>query len=161
MSTKPPVPAKIEVESAPPVGQLTPAQRKQRFNELRQRLGKSRLEVKGKPGLHYAWIHKTDDAEIIRLEGSFDYFIVREPNAAEVLSGKKKGEIEASGLREDGTYQIGDVILMACPQDNYDFMLLKNDQDMDDAKRAIKETFQSDAANEGVPTFEFDQPRKR
>lgn len=150
----------IQVQSAKPIGQLTAAERQKRFDELRKRMGKSRLEVKGKPGLHYFWAHKTDDAEIIRLEGQFDYIIVREPNAKEVLAGKAKPEIEASGLREDGTYQVGDVILMQCPQDNYDFMLLANDEKMEQMKSAVKEDFRTGAETQGVPTFEFDKPRK-
>jgi len=149
------------VISAKPLAGLTTAERKKRFDELRQRLGSSRLEVKGKPELHYFWAHKSDDAELIRLQGSYDYFIVKEPNAKEVLAGKVKPEITASGLKLDGTYQIGDVILTACPIENYEFQLLNDDEKREQMKQAAKDTFRVEAEQQGIPTFEFDQPRKK
>jgi hypothetical protein len=153
-------PSEIKIESAKPLASLTAAERKKRFDELRAKLGKSRLEVKGKPGIHYFYAHKTDDGERIRLE-SIGYWIVREPNAKAVMKGEAKPEIIANGLHEDGTYQIGDVILMACPIELYELQLLEEDERRRDESAAVKQNFRLEAEKQGVPTFEFDTPRRK
>lgn len=150
---------KPEVQSAQPLGSLTPAQRKQRYEQLRKRMGKSKLEVQGDPKLHYFWAHRTDDAQIIEFE-SKEYQIVREPNAVDVLAGKAKPKIIASGLRVDGTYIVGDVILLSCPLEVYEFLMLDQDERMNDQKRAATEGFRSEAEKAGVPVFETVAPRK-
>ena len=167
MSTQTPATAVAKVEpekpnltSAPTLGELTPEQKRQRYQQLRERSGKSKLEVKGDPKLHYFWAHRTDDAQLIQFETN-GYWVVREKNAKEVLAGKAKPAITASGLREDGTYVIGDVILMACTMEVYEFLMLDQDEQMAEMKRAAKDDFRVEAEKVGAPVFEFDSPRRK
>src|SRR5258708_9898070 len=113
--------------------ELTEAQRKARFKELRERMGQSRLKVEGLPGKHYLWAHKGDAIELDRLDLN-GYALVREVNAKEVLAGKAKPKIKAGGLREDGTYIQGDAILMVVDQEVYDYLMQLNDEKSDDMK---------------------------
>lgn len=137
---------------------LTKEERKKRYEQLRQKLGRSKLEVtNGDPTLHYAWIDNTDKGEMIRLQ-SLGYFIVREAQATEVLKGKAKAKVNASGLHEDGTYVIGDVILMACPIEVWEFVQLNIEERHEELMGAAVEDFKNEAAKSGVPTFE---PNKR
>ena len=143
----------IFVEPGKPLGQLTPEQKAQRYAELRIRIGESKLKVEGLPGKHYFWAHMGDGAEMVRLEG-LQYNIVREPKAADVLAGKAKPIVRANGLRQDGTYVIGDVILTVCDQEVYEFLMLRDVQQGEEAVRSAKETFILEAESKGVPTFE-------
>lgn len=131
------------------------AARKARYASLRGKLGRPKLEVKGKPGIHYFWADKLrDHGELIRL-GGVGYFIVREPNAKDVIAGKAKPEIEANGLQEDGTYVIGgEVILMGCTDEVYEFLQLDISERHDDMVRGVSQTFKANAEEMGVPTFE-------
>jgi hypothetical protein len=130
------------------------AARKARYTELRKKLGRSKLEVRGKKGTHYFWADGVrDQGEIIRLS-SVGYSITREPNAKDVLAGKAKPEIEANGLCEDGTYKIGDVLLMQCPEEVYEFLELDKSERHEDMVRGVSETFKANAEELGVPTFE-------
>lgn len=130
------------------------AARKQRYAVLRKKLGRPKLEVRGKPGIHYFWADNVrDQGEIIRLSG-VGYSICREPKAKEVLAGTAKPEIEANGLCEDGTYKIGDVILMQCPEEVYEFLELDKSERHEDLVHGVSETFKANAQDLGVPTFE-------
>jgi hypothetical protein len=144
--------------SAEPAAALTAAQRKQRYEELRQRMGKPRLEVKGEPNKHYFWAHRPDMQELDRLDLA-GYTIVREPNAKEVLAGKAKPKIQAGGLREDGTYILGDVILMCCDEELYEFMMMDNDERAAAIFNSAKSNFLVESERQGVPTFEVDKSR--
>lgn len=150
MSTTPT--PQVEIQSAKPVGNMTPQERKRRLEELRIALGKNRLEVKGKAGLHYTFQDKGDTKVITWLE-SLGYWIVREPEPDKVLKGTKKAEIEASGLQPDGTYIIGDVILMACPQDVWELIQLDIEERMTALATGAEENFRQEAEKHGVPTF--------
>jgi hypothetical protein len=137
------------------------AKRRLRYEELRKKLGRSKLQVEGKPELHYFWADNVrDQGEVIRLT-SIGYFIVREPKVVEVMAGKAKAEIVANGLKEDGTYVIGDVILMACPLEVYEFLELDVVQRHEDLARSAVETFEQEAQQQGTPTFRVAEPRKR
>jgi hypothetical protein len=150
--------AQISIDPGKPLGELTAEQKKQRYAELRQRLGDSKLKVQGLPGKHYFWAHTGDGAEMIRLE-SLMYTIVREPYPADVLSGKKKPVVRANGLRQDGTYVIGDVILTQCDQDVYEFLMLEDVQRGEEAVQAATDNFKLEAEKAGVPTFETSKPK--
>lgn len=130
------------------------AARKLRYAELRKKLGRPKLEVRGKKGIHYFWADNVrDQGEIIRLSG-VGYSLVREPNVKEVLAGKATPAIEANGLCEDGTYKVGDVILMQCPEETYEFLELDKSERHEDMVRGVAETFKANAEGLGVPTFE-------
>jgi len=143
----------ITIASAKPLKELTPEEKKARWKALSQ---KSRYAdqttVIGEPGVHYFWANNTDDPEIIRLE-SIGYWIATEPNAADVLAGKAKPKIQAAGLKEDGRYTRGDVVLMACSQEDYEFFLLDTEQRHDEGMMSIPEEFISEATAAGAPTF--------
>jgi hypothetical protein len=137
-----------------PFSALSQEERKRRFEELRARMGKSKFEVKGEPGIHYFWAAKDDSNELIRLE-TLGYSIVKEPYPLEVLSGKREPRIKAAGLRQDGTYVIGDVILTQVEQEVYEFCMLDIEERSEQAIIAAKENFKSEAEKQGAPVFEF------
>jgi hypothetical protein len=148
----------IEPISAQPSAALTEEQRQRRYKELRERIGRPRLEVRGDPSKHYFWAAKGDSNEMDRLD-LIGYSIVREPNVKEILAGKAKPKVQAAGLREDGTYVLGDVILMQCDQEVYEFLMLENEQRATNQQRAAKDNFVFEADKSGVPTFEVDKSK--
>jgi|SRR6185312_5991751 len=148
----------IETVSAVPSAQLNAEARKRRYEELRKRLGKPRLEVRGKPGRHYFWGPRGDSNELDRLD-LLGYSIVREPLAKAVLAGKEKPQIQAAGLREDGTYVLGDVILLECSAETYEFIMLENEEKSNAMQTSAKDNFTFEAEKTGVPTFEVDKSK--
>lgn len=150
----------IQPLSAQPSAALTEEQRQRRYSELRERMGKSRLEVVGKKGRHYFWGPRGDSNELDRLD-LLGYKIVREPNVKDVLAGKAEPQIRAAGLREDGTYVLGDVILLECDEEVYEFLLLESEQKSNSQQAAAKDNFQFEAEKSGVPTFEVDKTKVR
>lgn len=138
---------------------MTPEERKRRYHEYLKRTGRSRLEVKGgDPNLHYFWAPKNDDAEMVRLD-YLGYQIVRLANAKDVMAGKGEAThnsypINAVGLKEDGTFSIGDVILVACPAETYEFHMLDVEERSEAQIAASVEEFKSTARQRGVPTFD-------
>lgn len=148
----------VSVTSNKPIGVLTPDQRKKRVDDLRSRMGRSRLEVEGDPAMHYFWAPKDDSGELIRLE-ILGYRIVREPSPKEVLAGKVTPKIRANGLREDGTYIIGDTILTEVEKDVYEILMEEPTRLNDAMKAAATEDFKNEAAKQGVPTFETGRRR--
>jgi hypothetical protein len=146
--------------NAKTTGELSEEQRNRRYEELRQRMGRSRLEVKGEPGKHYFWAHASDSNELDRLD-LLEYTLVRELNAKEVLAGKAKPKIKAGGLREDGTYKQGDVILMQCDEEVYEFQMLENERRSNQQQQSAKDNFVFEAEQKGVPTFEVDKSKVR
>jgi hypothetical protein len=148
----------IQPVSAKTNGSLTESERKKRFAELRERLGQPRLKVTGDPAKHYFWAHRSDSQELDRLD-LVGYTIVREPQAELVLAGKARARIQAGGLRNDGTYVLGDVILMECDQDLYDFLMMENDERVQMMNQAAKDNFLIEAEKAGAPTFEVEKAK--
>lgn len=148
----------IEPINAVPTATLTAEERKRRYEELRSRLGRSRLEVKGEPGIHYFWAPKGDSNELDRLD-LLGYTIVRCPNAEAVLAGKEEPKIKAAGLKSDGTYQLGDVILYQCPMEVYEYLMLDNEEKAAGLVRSAKDNFLIEAEKVGAPTFEVDKSK--
>lgn len=128
------------------------AARKKRYAELRERLGKSKLEVIGLPGIHYFWA-LNDSSEMARLDIQ-GYRIVREPNAEAVLAGKATPKVKASGLRQDGTYVVGDVILTEVEEEVYEFIQLDIAERHEQLVEGGKADFIMEAEKKGIPTFE-------
>lgn len=141
-----------KVSSAKPLSALSTEERKARYAELRKILGRSKFEVRGDPTMHYLWAARDDSNEMTRLE-MIGYTIVKEPNPKAVLAGEAPAKIQASGLRQDGTYTIGDVILVQCPMDVYEFLMLENEQRAENMLKSAKEDFVVEAEKQGVPTF--------
>lgn len=150
----------IQPISAVPSAVLDADARKKRYQDLRQRMGKSRLEVIGEPGRHYLWAHRGDSNELDRLD-LLGYRITREVNAKDVLAGKVKPKIKAGGLREDGTYVQGDTLLVDCSDETYEFIMLENEERASSLMSSAKDNFVFESEKAGVPTFEVDKSKVR
>lgn len=148
----------IQPISAVPAATLTAEARNRRYAELRERIGKPRLDVKGLKGRHYFWGPRGDSNELDRLD-LVGYRIVREPNVAAVLAGEAQPTVKAAGLREDGTYVLGDVILLDCDEEVYEFLMLDVEQRSNQQQHAAKDNFVYEAEKTGVPTFEVDKSK--
>jgi hypothetical protein len=61
---------------------------------------------------------------------------------------------QANGAKEDGTYVIGDVILMEIDRETYEFIQGEYIQTHEAMLKNTKATFISDAEAAGVPAFE-------
>lgn len=142
----------IKVTSAAPAEELSNEERRKRYAQLRERLGRSKLEVKGEPGVHYFWADANDQAELVRLD-YVGYQIVREKDP-------KHPKVQAAGLKEDGTYVIGDVILMQCTEELYQMIVQDNQERSDAAVLGATEGFKSEALKKGIPVFDVPIPKK-
>lgn len=148
----------VEPISAVPSATLTAEARNRRYAELRERIGKPRLEVNGIKGRHYFWAPRGDSNELDRLD-LLGYRIVREPNVKDVLAGKAEPKVKAAGLREDGTYVLGDVILVDCDQEVYEFLMMDVEQRSNQQQSSAKDNFTYEAEKQGVPVFEVDKSK--
>jgi hypothetical protein len=148
----------VQPVSAVPSATLTAEERNRRYAELRERIGRPRLEVKGLPGRHYFWGPRGDSNELDRLD-LMGYRIVRESNAKDILAGKGKPKVLAAGLREDGTYVLGDVILLECDEEVYEFLMLDTEQRSNQQQSSAKDNFTFEAEKQGVPVFEVDKSK--
>ena len=139
-------------ESAPPSRPRTTEERKALYRALRSKMSGSRFTAVVTPGFTPYWARKNDAEELARLD-ALSFRIVRE-------SDPKQPKLKANGLQQDGTYVLGDVILMEVDTDIYDFYK------QDNLERAAqlanpKPGFIDSAAQQGVPAFEVDQNHKR
>jgi hypothetical protein len=75
--------------------------------------------------------------------------------------GKAKPQIKAAGLREDGTYVLGDVILLDCDEETYEFLLMESEQRSNAQQSSAKDNFAFEAEKQGVPVFEVDKTKVR
>jgi hypothetical protein len=141
------------VESAVPLEQLNEAGKRKRYEALRKKMGRSRLSVVGDPKMHYFWADHGDRSEMAMLE-SWGYSLVREPNAKDVMDGKAEPKISANGLREDGTYVVGDVILTQCTLEVYEFLMMANAERHEELAAGAQRDFRSEAEQLAVPVFD-------
>jgi len=142
---------KIAVVSAPTAAPLTPEQKRQRFAELRSRMGRSMTEVTPPAGKAAYWARKDDAPEMGRLE-YLGFSIVKDD--------PKNPAWKANGGKEDGTYIIGDVILMEIDADIYEFLLNENVERGRQMIEGAAEGFKNEAARQGVPTFDVSKPTR-
>ena len=145
-------PPKITVASAPQAKSLTPEERKQRLSDLRERMGRSQIEVVAPAGKVGYWAHTTDTRELGRLDWIGFKIVHDDPKAP---------KWHANGLKDDGTYVIGDVILMEIDSEIYD--LIQNEYiELNEAQRKnAPRNFMDEAAAKQVPTFEVAKPLRR
>lgn len=141
------------IESSVPLEQLDEKAKRKRYELLRSKMGRSRLAVIGKPGIHYFWADHSDTSEMAMHE-SWGYTLVREPDAEEVMKGKKKGEVSANGLKADGTYIVGDVILMQCDMEVYEFLMMANAERHEELASGAQRDFRTEAEKLAVPVFD-------
>ena len=145
MSTQPKnLDGPITLASATPGKPLTAEEKQKLFAELRERMGESRLKVEGPAHLHPCWARKLDVSEIARLQ-YLGYEIVHDD--------PKKPVWKANGLREDGTYELGDVILMSCPQEVYEFLEQEQHEKSIAWARGYADSFTETAQEAKVPVF--------
>jgi len=116
-----------------------------RQNELRARMGISKLKVVAPAGITPYWARKDDTSELARLD-YLGFRVVKE------VPGQER-RFQAQGYREDGTYVMGDVILMEIPEADYLFYLQENSERAANMFQAQKEKFIEDAEKVGAPTF--------
>ena len=135
----------IKPVSAPPAKQLTPEEKRQRFAELRKRMGRSQIEVTAPPGKTGYWAPVDDSREMGRL--TYLGFQV-------VHDDPKNPSWKANGLKADGTYVIGDVILMEVETDIYDFLQNEYIETNIAHRQNAPRVFIEEAGTQGVPTFE-------
>jgi len=125
---------------------LSPQEKKALYQKLRERMRRQILEVAQWPlGRTPYWARKQDRNEMSRLDVLGFKIVVDDP---------KMHRWSANGRKEDGTFQLGDLILMDIDSDSYEFYLQDNIERSDALVRAAKEDFQAEAAKKGVPTFQ-------
>ncbi|SRR6266436_9685719 len=139
----------ITPTSAPKVEPLSLEEKKRRFSELRKNMGRSQIEVTPPAGKSGYWAHITDTREMGRL--SWVGFTV-------VHDDPKNPAWKANGLKEDGTYVIGDVILMEIDSWLYE-MLQQEYVEINEAQRNnAPRVFKDEAEKQGSPVFEVGKP---
>ncbi len=136
----------IDVISQPgPAKPLTYEERKHLLANIRNSMGRSRLVVKGPSDMRPYWARLNDMEEMSRLE-SLGFRVV--------VDDHKKPRYKASGLRQDGTYILGDVILMEVPIEVYNILEEENLKTARDLVASAKDSFKNEAERRGVPVFE-------
>lgn len=133
------------VESATPAKPLTREERRARFVHLREQHSVSPLKVTGDPSKAYYWARKDSTAELSRLQ--FKGFEI-------VHDDVKSPKIQAAGRQLDGTYIMGDVILMHIDKELYEFFKDENLEKGENRLTQAEQDFIGEAAKQGVPTFE-------
>ncbi len=137
--------------SAPPSplnGELTPEERKSRLEEVRRRMSMSTLTVSPPAGWVIRWARHVDAADIARLEYKGYQIVHDDPRNPRYKTAVR--------IREDGTYMIGDVILMEIPQEVWEFLREQETEKATQMVQAAESDFIERAHKEGVPTFERD-----
>ena len=142
----------IQPTSASPAKPLSDLERKQRFAELRERMKESRLKVVAPPGKTGYWARKDDEQELSRLDYMGFKIVHDDP---------KKPLWHAAGSREDGTYCLGDVILMEIDTEIYDFYLEEDRRQSEALVGSVKQQMLDDAEKQGVPTFVVDKSKQK
>jgi hypothetical protein len=140
----------VTPKSAPSIGgELTPEQRRQRYAELRARAGRSLLETEAPAGKTGYWARREDKLEMYRLK-TIGFEIVHDNPTSPAW--------KAGGLQSDGTYVVGDVILMEIDTELYE-MYKQDNVDRSNAMMDVRKAFHEKGAEQGVPTFEVSPKR--
>jgi hypothetical protein len=138
--------------SQAPKGKLTPEEREAKFRDYRATGSQSKLAVRGDNDKAYYWARKDDMLEMSNLELR-GFSIVKEIDI-------KVPKIKATGLQKDGTYVIGDVILMQRDKELDIFFEEENDRAATALIEGAKSNFIEDRKADKVPTFERDEANK-
>lgn len=135
------------VEKVPPtpLTQLTPEQRSELYKRLRERMTTSKLAVEPPPGMTAYWARKEDVSELARLD-VLGFRVVRE------VEGQPK-RYKAQGARADGTYVMGDVILLEIPSEEWFFYQAENNVRATNMSKAAQAKLREDLEKVGAPTF--------
>ena len=139
----------VKVTSATNVKDMTPKEKKALFADLRARMNRSKLQIDKKPpGLHPYWARKADEHEMARLE-YLGFKIVHD--------NPEKRLWDAAGFRQDGTFILGDVILMSLPEIEWEFYQRDIEERSREQAGAAQAEFRDQASQQGVPTFTKDK----
>jgi len=133
-----------------PAKYLSKEEREKRYEELRNRLSQSRIYVKPPAGVACRWVRREDSNDISYHE--WMGFVIAKDDP-EVPKDKRRFQT-AIPIRSDGTYIIGDVILMECSEDDYKFFIDERLKAANATPQAAKEGFRQNAEQREVPTFE-------
>ncbi len=134
---------------------LSAKERAARHEELRRRSSQSAIFAECKnPDIAVRWVRK-DDPNDISLHEWMGFQIAKEPDP-KAERAKRRFNTSVSP-REDGTYVLGDVILMEIQKDDYDFFVNEGIERSRQQVDGGKETFRHEAAKLDVPTFERDK----
>lgn len=140
MSTPP-----VRPVSAPTAAPLSLDEKRKRFAELRKQMGRSQIAATPPAGKTGLWARMGDSRELGRLQ-FLGYNIVHDD--------PKSPAWRANGLKQDGTYVVGDVILMEIDTWIYE-MLQEEYVALSEAQRTnAKATFKDEAERSGAPVFE-------
>jgi hypothetical protein len=146
-------PKKPEIVSAPKIIPEDPEARREWYRQMRERMGQSRFKVENIPaGYTIYWARKDDEIELSRLD-SLGFKIVRDD--------PKNPRYKANGLREDGTYILGDVILMEIPTELWVFYEQDNLERARMLVEGVPKHFIEEAGKQKVPAFEVDEKHKK
>jgi hypothetical protein len=141
----------VATPATPDTHKMTPEERLAFYTKMRKRMGTSALSVIPPKGFTAYWARKDDAKEMSRLD-ILGFSIVHDD--------PKNPKWQANGRKQDGTYQLGDVILMQIPTDEYQFFLAENDVRAKQLVEGARSTVQSEAEKAGVPTFEVHKGEK-
>lgn len=150
--------AEVVPTSAKSAEPLSDEEKRRRFAELRARRAVTRLKADPPLGSNKVgyWARKNDTGELSKLE-YLGFSIVHDD--------PKKPTWKASGLQLDGTYQLGDVILLSIDKDTYEMYLEDNVEKGKQLIRAADDQFKDDCEHKfgryKVPTFDPTELRKR
>jgi hypothetical protein len=143
----------ITVESAPIGIPKDKAGRAEWYAKMRERMGKSRFKVEKVPAGYTAyWARKNDEEELSRMD-VLGFRVVRDDPA--------KPRYKANGLKADGTYVMGDVILMEIPTDEYEFYKEENHSRATALVNGVPESFMNEALKQGAPAFAVDENHRK
>lgn len=132
-----------------PIAEMSREERLAFWRKYSSQNTSSKLTVKGEDGIHYLWAPKDDESELIRLDG-LGYIIVKvDPKAS-----SETRKVKAAGMKQDGTFSIGDVILMQCPEELYQLHLLDVEMRAEQLRDGAISDFRIEQEKRGVPTFE-------
>jgi hypothetical protein len=108
-------------------------------------MGRSQIEVVPPAGKTGYWASLSDTHELGRLDWLGFKIVHDDP---------KNPAWKANGAREDGTYVVGDVILMEIDSELYEFLQQEYVEINEAQRKNAPRNFEDEAAAKGVPTFE-------
>ena len=142
--------AVINPSSAPVAEDMTPEARKALYEKLRERMRKSPLQVTAPSGITPYWARRDDMTEMSRLD-MLGFRVVHDD--------PKKPRFTANGLKADGTYQLGDVILMEIETQIYEFYFQETQERARMLVEGIRPAFKEEAGRLAVPTFDVNKAK--
>lgn len=130
---------------------MSPEERKRRYAEMRSKLTRSKIEVKAPEGVSAVWAMKDNEYERARMDWMGFKVVVED-----MKEGAER-RFDAAGLKQDGTYVLGDVILMEIDTETYVMQKEIEIDDFESMRNNIPEEFKSQARKNEVPVFEVSE----